>query len=119
MARIGGSPRVREELTAALADGRGVTAKVRWMNRPDEEGRNRWLHCTPLLGGNGAIGVWMVVLVDDDTRGPNRRYKQAPPVDPSLGSEKASLESSGMRSPRHARSYGGSLRSSSPNSLTL
>lgn len=66
MNKIGGSNRVREELTAALADGRGVTAKVRWVSKHDEEGRNKWIHCTPLVGVNGQIGVWMVVIVDDE-----------------------------------------------------
>ena len=65
MNKIGGSNRVRDELTAALAEGRGVTAKVRWITRLDEEGRNKWIHCTPLVGSNGSIGVWMVVVVDD------------------------------------------------------
>lgn len=65
MTKIGGSNRVRDELTAALAEGRGVTAKVRWITKLDEEGRNKWIHCTPLVGSNGNIGVWMVVVVDD------------------------------------------------------
>jgi hypothetical protein len=65
MSKIGGSHRVRDELTAALAEGRGVTAKVRWITKLDEEGRNKWIHCTPLIGSNGNIGVWMVVIVDD------------------------------------------------------
>jgi len=82
MNKIGGSNRVREELTAALAEGRGVTAKVRWVSRSDEHGRNKWIHCTPLIGANGQIGVWMVVIVDDDNlperwSGPGR---PAPPV---------------------------------------
>lgn len=63
---IGGSNHVREELTAALADGRGVTAKVCWISKHGEEGRNKWVHCTPLLGINGQIGVWMIVVVDDE-----------------------------------------------------
>lgn len=84
MNKIGGSARVRDELTAAMAEGRGVTAKVRWVSRTDEEGRNRWIHCTPLLGSNGQIGVWMIVLVDDEKE-LSRRWKQAPPVNPSLG----------------------------------
>lgn len=85
MAKIGGSPRVKDELTQALADGRGVTAKIRWVSKHDVEGRNRWIHCTPLLGSNGAIGVWMVVIVDDDRDAINRKFRQAPPVDPRFG----------------------------------
>lgn len=82
--KIGGSARVRDELSTALADGRGVTAKVRWVSKHDEDGRNRWIHCTPLLGSNGQIGVWMVVLVDDDQE-LARKWKQAPPVAPHRG----------------------------------
>lgn len=81
MNKIGGSNRVRDELTAAFADGRGVTAKVRWITKGDEEGRNKWIHCTPLIGSNGQIGVWMVVIVDDDKE---KRWlgagRTAPPV---------------------------------------
>ena len=77
MSKIGGSNRVRDELTAALAEGRGVTAKVRWVSasaknvnggsatiQEEKEGRNKWIHCTPLIGNTGQIGVWMVVIVD-------------------------------------------------------
>lgn len=87
--RIGGNARVRDSLSNALGDGtRGVTAKVRWLSHavPDlescyEEGRPRWIHCTPLLGQSGAVGVWMVVLVDEkDASQPARRFRQAPPV---------------------------------------
>ena len=70
---------MRDELSVALAEGRGVTAKVRWLSRFDDEGRNRWIHCTPLIGSNGQIGVWMIVLVDDDEF-IARRWRQAPPV---------------------------------------
>lgn len=84
MNKIGGSSRVREELTTAFAEGRGVTAKVRWVPKADEDGRNRWIHCTPLMGSTGQIGVWMIVLVDDD-QGVSRRWKQAPPVRPQRG----------------------------------
>lgn len=86
MNKIGGSGRIREELTRALADGRGVTAKIRWLtSRADTEGRNRWVHCTPLLGNNGAVGVWMIVVADDEDSVSSRRYKVAPVVDPSFG----------------------------------
>jgi hypothetical protein len=83
MDKLGGSARVKDELTSALAEGRGVTAKVRWINKYNSEGRNRWIHCTPLLGSNGRIGVWMIVLVDDEPDADNRRG-QAPPVDSVL-----------------------------------
>ncbi|KAK0113002.1 hypothetical protein ONS95_014711 [Cadophora gregata] len=86
MAKIGGSNRVRDELTQALADGRGVTAKVKWVSKSDLEGRNRWIHCTPLIGSNGAIGVWMIVIVDDEaSTAADKRFKMAPPVDPKFG----------------------------------
>ncbi|KAK8069196.1 hypothetical protein PG994_005812 [Apiospora phragmitis] len=107
--RIGGSARMRDDFVQALAQGQGVTAKVKWLNishgqakdstkhkaqrkrqqgannkhhhpleahldfdddaddaEIESTGRSRWLHCTPLLGANGKVGVWMIVLVDDD-----------------------------------------------------
>lgn len=85
MNRIGGSERVRDELVAALAEGRGVTAKVRWLTRAEDEGRNRWVHCTPLMGSNGHIGVWMVVLVDEENSRAVRRFRPAPPVSIDIG----------------------------------
>ena len=64
-----------------MGEGRGVTAKVRWVSKTNEEGRSRWIHCTPLLGGNGQIGVWMVVIVDDQQEdGAMRRLRQAPAI---------------------------------------
>lgn len=117
MDRIGGSPRMRDDFVQALAHGRGVTAKVKWLNvshshsqqqaaaskmqrarpkrtgpdtarhpleahlepddygiddgdgeiaDPEPTGRARWLHCTPLVGANGKVGVWMIVIVDDE-----------------------------------------------------
>ncbi|SPJ79802.1 related to nonphototropic hypocotyl protein 1 [Fusarium torulosum] len=100
LSRIGGSDRVRETLTQAFAGGNGLTAKIRWLSKsdiqtkantdgsqsaPSNPGRNRWIHCTPLLGSNGAVGVWMVVLIDDESdeafiRGMRR---EAPAVQPA------------------------------------
>ena len=141
MNKIGGSSRVQDELTSALAEGRGVTAKVRWVSKADEEGRNRWIHCTPLIGSNGQIGVWMIVIIDDD-QGLGRKWKQAPPVATHRGREYGSsrdahsnhgrtsedLGSSGPGSMRgdHRRMQGGrnpetttSTRSASPNSVRI
>jgi hypothetical protein len=87
--RIGGSNRIRESVRNALSDGsRGVTAKIRWLphavqdlDDAVDEGRPRWIHCTPLLGQGGSVGIWMIVLVDEDKHGmAARRFRQAPPV---------------------------------------
>lgn len=90
--RIGGSSRVRSDLRAALGEGRGVTAKIRWLTRADEdgegEGRPRWIHCTPLFGHSGAVGVWMIVLVDEEStnqQSAGRRFRNAPPVSTNIG----------------------------------
>ncbi|KAF2155958.1 hypothetical protein K461DRAFT_275011 [Myriangium duriaei CBS 260.36] len=91
LSRVGGSSRVRAELEAAFTEGRSVTAKIRWLTRPDAdpedadgaEGRSRWIHCTPLLNHKGAVGVWMVVLVDAETHeGDGRKRFRAPPSIP-------------------------------------
>jgi len=144
MSKIGGSSRVQDELTAALAEGRGVTAKVRWVSKADEEGRNRWIHCTPLVGSNGQIGVWMVVIVDDD-QGISRRWKNAPPVATARGKDYGSSREahsryrgsdehssggpsggSSIRNEHHrarantdTRNGNGSMRSLSPNSVRI
>ncbi|PLB50035.1 hypothetical protein P170DRAFT_354258, partial [Aspergillus steynii IBT 23096] len=57
----------RDELHQAMMVGRSVTARVLWVSpRMKEQGRFRWVHCTPLLANNGQVGVWMVVIVDDE-----------------------------------------------------
>lgn len=92
MDRIGSSLHTRQQLVEALAGGQAVTAKVRWLSGnwynnnkanstshrpldshqgaeghvPERAGKSRWLHCTPLVGNNGKVGVWMIVIVDGD-----------------------------------------------------
>ena len=49
--------------------GCSVTARILWMTRSRSDqgqGRNRWIHCTPLLASNGEVGVWMVIVIDDE-----------------------------------------------------
>ena len=113
MDKIGGSSRVRNELSAALAEGRGVTAKVRWVSKADEDGRSRWIHCTPLLGSNGQIGVWMIVLVDEDQL-PNRKWKQAPPVAPPRGQVYGSSHDDEDRIGSDSGSTGGYITQTDP-----
>lgn len=66
LSRIGSSTAVKDELLQAMMYGRSVTARIKWVTRFNTEGRNRWVHCTPLYACNGQVGVWMVVVVDDD-----------------------------------------------------
>ncbi|KAK0342415.1 hypothetical protein LTR02_017189, partial [Friedmanniomyces endolithicus] len=110
--RIGGSPRVRTDLSAALSEGRGVTAKIRWLTKADEsgdgEGRPRWIHCTPLLGHSGAVGVWMIILVDEEGSqkggefgGTGRRFRPAPPIAAMIGGKE--WEGGGGRSRERER----------------
>lgn len=77
--KIGGSPKVREELTQALAQGRSVTATVRWISKPGDRGRNRWIAFTPLVGSHQDIGVWVAILIDDELEG-EQSSRQAPPM---------------------------------------
>ena len=63
---IGGSARVRQDLARALEIGRKVTAKVEWLAQSSHS-KTCWLHCTPLLGSNETIGVWMIFMVEVDS----------------------------------------------------
>jgi len=65
--RVGGPLHVREGIYDALSQGVGVTAKISWLtasnaggDRSGLEGKPRWIHCTPLLGSDAKVGVWMV-----------------------------------------------------------
>ena len=83
---IGGSARVRQHLTNALEIGRKVTAKVVWKCGDGEEDRLCWIHCTPLLGANNVIGVWMIILVDTDESIDNEDMTKPPTVVPDYDS---------------------------------
>lgn len=107
MSRIGGSQTVRDSIVRSFADGVAVTAKIRWVTRTDSVGKLRWAHCTPLLGANGAVGVWMVVLVDDEEEAAPRRARVAPPVDSNISRQRpfdkyTSSSSSFVRASREA-----------------
>ncbi|KAI0201015.1 hypothetical protein F4808DRAFT_460219 [Astrocystis sublimbata] len=97
MSRIGGTQSTRDTIWHAFKDSRSITTKVRWLARPmtsspgrsaasssrgaspsPSSGRSRWIHTTPLLGVNGTVGVWIVILVDDEEK---RRAPSAPPIE--------------------------------------
>ncbi|KAF2761888.1 hypothetical protein EJ05DRAFT_496775 [Pseudovirgaria hyperparasitica] len=68
LSRVGGPAHVRAEVAKAFDRGVGVTAKIQWLHGkfgPNiVESKTRWIHCTPLLGSDNKVGVWMVVMVE-------------------------------------------------------
>ena len=91
LSRIGGPAHVREGLADAFEQGAAVTAKITWLpkgntedsdnlsnsadSRPSSrkgpssaagEARTRYISCTPLLGSDDQVGVWMVVMVENE-----------------------------------------------------
>jgi PAS domain S-box-containing protein len=92
LSRIGGSGRVRNQIAQALSDGQGVTAKIRWVsgNRQmshQRHERSRWIHCTPLRGVNRSIGIWMVIILEDNSRGTQEFPGFRPQHDSSICNE--------------------------------
>jgi len=58
-----------------MAHGTSVTAKISWLTntapnttgeRSRLEGKPRWIHCTPMLGSDEKVGVWMIVMVEHE-----------------------------------------------------
>lgn len=40
------------------------------------DGRPRWIHCTPLASTTGAVGVWVVVIVDEESEASERAARR-------------------------------------------
>ncbi|KAJ5584348.1 uncharacterized protein N7459_004148 [Penicillium hispanicum] len=66
LSRIGDTGEKRDSILHAMMAGRSVTARIKWVTRFSDQGRHRWIHCTPLLANNGEVGVWMVVVIDEE-----------------------------------------------------
>ncbi|KAJ5899241.1 PAS-associated C-terminal [Penicillium taxi] len=81
MSRIGDTGEKRDSILQAMMTGRGVTARIKWVTRYTDQGRYRWIHCTPLLANNGQVGVWMVVVIDDEEDENFVRWKGNWPTD--------------------------------------
>ena len=64
--RIGETGAKRDNIINALTAGRSITARVKWVTKFNDQSRHRWIHCTPLLASNGQVGVWMVIVIDDE-----------------------------------------------------
>ncbi|KAL8715261.1 MAG: hypothetical protein Q9220_001219 [cf. Caloplaca sp. 1 TL-2023] len=89
LSRIGGPAHVRSGLLSAFENGEDITAKVTWLptgGRPDgvgddtsslgssktttgggEVARTRYISCTPMTGSDDKVGVWMVVMVENES----------------------------------------------------
>ncbi|POS85153.1 hypothetical protein EPUL_003265, partial [Erysiphe pulchra] len=74
--KIGGPSSVLSSLEDAFRDGASVTARVLWLPKhgypANAKARRRWIRCTPLLGSDDSIGVWVIILVpadNEDDRG--------------------------------------------------
>lgn len=80
--KLGGPSATINALESAFRDGASVTAKVLWLPKntyAGERGRGpaevkpRFIRCTPLLGSDDRVGVWMVILVPVDGE-PEHRF---------------------------------------------
>lgn len=113
--RIGGPQHIRDSILDAFAHGTGVTAKIQWLTasinavgQPTQqtESRPRWIHCTPLLGSDERVGVWMIVMVEqEEILGSLRRPMPGPSTDGQLqfGPVHSSVRSNGTNSTRIGR----------------
>lgn len=78
---------MRSGLKSSLENGEPISAKVTWLAKSDDDkdsavdgvgdsrpptrggedgGKTRFISCTPLLGGDDQVGVWIVVMVDNE-----------------------------------------------------
>jgi len=113
--KLGGSSQTISSLEDAFRDGAAVTAKVLWLPKnvhTGERGRGpaevkpRWIRCTPLLGSDDRVGVWMVIIVpvEDDISNGYRRREQISHMIDETEAERRKLD---------AMSRSGSLRKQS------
>ncbi|KAL5318749.1 hypothetical protein ACEPPN_013813 [Leptodophora sp. 'Broadleaf-Isolate-01'] len=118
--KLGGPTQTISALEAAFRDGASVTAKVLWLpknTRAGERGRGpaevkpRFIRCTPLLGSDDRVGVWMVILVPVDGEPFNSSYGRRDPIYDmvdEMAEERRRLAGSGSRSRNTSRA--GSMR---------
>ncbi|PBP17489.1 white collar, partial [Diplocarpon rosae] len=85
--KLGGPTQTISALESAFRDGASVTAKVLWLPKntyAGERGRGpaevkpRYIRCTPLLGSDDRVGVWMVILVPVDGEPTHDGYPRDP-----------------------------------------
>lgn len=81
--KLGGPSQTISALEEAFKDGASVTAKVLWLpknttagerGRGPAEAKSRYIRCTPLLGSDDRVGVWMVILVPVDSEHRHNGY---------------------------------------------
>ncbi|KAJ6442349.1 Clavaminate synthase-like protein [Purpureocillium lavendulum] len=72
---------------------------------PEPQGRPRWLHCTPLVGSNGKVGVWMIVIVDDDSEQTNTTPQKASTATPEHRRPGSSMSERSARTAEDAMDF--------------
>ena len=148
LSRIGGPAHVREGLSDAFESGAAVTAKVTWLPHgrgqqedgeqtngdsrpgsrrggpPTDAQRTRYISCTPLLGSDDQVGVWMVVMVENElvTGGLTSRERALarynnngdmmaiPPTPSEYEHESSVMEENGAGDLKFERSMSGQIR---------
>ncbi|KAK0120022.1 hypothetical protein ONS95_011437 [Cadophora gregata] len=126
--KLGGPTQTISALESAFRDGASVTAKVLWLpknthvgerGRGPSEVKPRFIRCTPLLGSDDRVGVWMVVLVPVDGEPMHSSYGTREPmyglVD-EMADERRRLAANGSRSRNTSRA--GSIRATPSIDLT-
>ncbi|KAH7410826.1 hypothetical protein BKA64DRAFT_703940 [Cadophora sp. MPI-SDFR-AT-0126] len=87
--KLGGPTQTISALESAFRDGASVTAKVLWLpknthvgerGRGPSEVKPRFIRCTPLLGSDDRVGVWMVILVPVDGEPTHTTYGRRDPI---------------------------------------
>ena len=66
-----------------------------------EGGKTRWIHCTPLLGSDERVGVWMIVMVENEA------------INGAINAHERAAEANAAAAPPSSYHHPGSMRQAS------
>jgi hypothetical protein len=94
---VGPDPSVIDTVMDAFIHGVAITAKVDWLagSSVNSPAKPRYIHCTPLIGSDEQVGVWMVVMVENEqiTGQLNRNYARSHTILSNASSTRETLSS--------------------------
>jgi len=94
---VGPDPSVADTVLDAFIHGVAITAKVDWLagSSINSPAKSRYIHCTPLIGSDEQVGVWMVVMVENEqiTGQLNRNHARTPTILSSTSSTREAMSS--------------------------